>query len=125
VGCLSVVYFTDRDLGKRFPEILKSNGLKVERHSDHLAPDTPDAEWLEVVGERGWVALTHDRRIRYKTNERDAVVRHGVALLVVVGAAPFRTLPMASSRLFRALNASSSNTSHLSSPKSIDRRLPK
>jgi PIN like domain len=92
VGCLSVVYFTDRDLGKRFPEILKSNGLKVERHSDHFAPDTPDAEWLEVVGERGWVALTHDRRIRYKTNERDAVVRHGVALLVVVGAAPFPDL---------------------------------
>jgi hypothetical protein len=30
--------------------------------------------------------------IRYKTNERDAVVRHGVALLVVVGAAPFPDL---------------------------------
>jgi hypothetical protein len=89
---LSLVYFTDRDLGKRFPEILRSSGLNVERHADHFAPDTPDAVWLEVVGGRGWIAITHDRRIRYKPNELAAVMRHGVALLVVVGAAPFPDL---------------------------------
>ena len=89
---MSFVYFTDRDLGKRFPEILKSGGLSVERHADHFTHDTPDETWLEAVGKRGWVALTHDRRIRYKTNERDAVIRHGVALLVIVGAAPFPEL---------------------------------
>jgi hypothetical protein len=89
---LRFVYFTDRDLGKRFPEILKSGGLSVERHADHFTHDTPDETWLEAVGKRGWIALTHDRRIRYKTNERDAVIRHGVALLVIVGAAPFPEL---------------------------------
>jgi hypothetical protein len=89
---LSFVYFTDRDLGKRFPEILKSGGVKVERHADHFTHDTPDETWLEAVGKRGWIALTHDRRIRYKANERDAVIRHGVALLVIVGAAPFPEL---------------------------------
>lgn len=92
---MSLVYFTDRDLGKRFPEILRSGGLKVERHADHFAPATPDAVWLEVVGQRGWIAITHDRRIRYKPNELDAVMRHGVALLVVVGAAPFPDLARA------------------------------
>jgi hypothetical protein len=92
---LSRGYFTDRDLGKRFPEILRPSGLNVERHADHFAPDTPDTAWLEVVGERGWIAVTHDRRIRYKPNERDAVMRHGVALLVVVGAAPFPDLARA------------------------------
>jgi len=45
-----------------------------------------------MVGKRGWIALTHDRRIRYKPNERDAVIRHGVALLVIVGAAPYPAL---------------------------------
>lgn len=77
------VYFPDRDLGKRFGEILRSHGLKVERHHDHFAPDTPDEVWLEEVGKRGWIALTHDRRIRYKPNERDAVMRHRVGLLVI------------------------------------------
>ena len=83
------VYFTDRDLGKRFGEILISSGLTVERHDDHFAPDTPDEIWLAEVGKRGWIALTHDSRIRYKPNERDAVMRHGVGLLVIVGKAPF------------------------------------
>jgi hypothetical protein len=55
---LSFVYFTDRDLGKRFPEILKTGGLTVERHADHFAHDTPDEVWLEAVGKRGWIALT-------------------------------------------------------------------
>jgi hypothetical protein len=89
---LSHVYFTDRDLGKQFPVILRASGLDVERHADHFAPNTPDATWLEKVGSRGWIAITHDRNIRYKPNERDAVMRHGVGLLIVVGAAPFPEL---------------------------------
>lgn len=89
------VYFTDRDLGKRFGEILRLGGLSVERHADHFAPDTPDEVWLAEIGKRGWIALTHDRRIRYKPNERDAVMQHGVALLVIIGAAPFPELARA------------------------------
>ncbi len=89
------VYFTDRDLGKRFPETLKSSGLTVERHADHFAPDAPDEVWLEAVGKRGWIALTHDRRIRYKPNELNAIAQHGVALLVIVGKAPFPDLARA------------------------------
>jgi hypothetical protein len=92
---LSRRYFTDRDLGKQFGEILKAGGLAVERHSDHFAPDTSDDVWLAEVGRRGWIALTHDKRIRYKPNERDAVMRHGVGLLVIVGAAPFPDLARA------------------------------
>jgi hypothetical protein len=66
--------------------------LTVEWHADHFAPDTPDEAWLAEVGRRGWIALTHDSRIRYKPNERDAVIRHGVGLLVIVGKAPFADL---------------------------------
>ena len=63
--------------------------------TDHFAPDTPDEVWLAEVGKRGWIALTHDSRIRYKPNERDAVMRHGVGLLVIVGNAPFPDLARA------------------------------
>jgi PIN like domain len=92
---LSFVYFTDRDLGKAFPEILRSNGLTVERHRDHFAHNTPDEIWLEAVGKRRWIALTHDQRIRYKPNERDAVMRNNVGLLVIIGAVPFPDLARA------------------------------
>ena len=82
---MSVVFFTDRDLGLQFPAILTAGGLTVERHADHFAPDCPDSDWLAAVSAKGWVALTHDKRIRYKPNELAAVVDHKVALLVVVG----------------------------------------
>jgi len=89
---LTLVFFTDRDLGHLFPEILKGAGFTVERHSDHFAPDCPDEDWLAEVGRREWVALTHDARIRYKPNELAAVIRHRVRLLVIVGKAPFAVL---------------------------------
>lgn len=89
---MSYVFFTDRDLGKGFPARLRQAGLWVERHSDHFAPDTPDEVWLPEVGRRGWVALTHDERIRYKPNELAAVMRYQVPLLVVQGRAPLPQL---------------------------------
>ncbi len=85
---MTVVFFTDRDLGAQFPAILAAAGLTVERHRDHFAPDCDDEVWLRTIGQRRWVALTHDRRIRYKPNERNAVMRHNVALLVIIGDAP-------------------------------------
>jgi PIN like domain len=89
---LNLVFFTDRDLGKQFPKILRSGGLTVERHHDHFAPNASDETWLEAAGQRGWIALTHDRRIRSKPNELAAVMRYGVALLVIIGKAPYPEL---------------------------------
>lgn len=84
---MSFVYFTDRDLGNAFPTTLEAHGLTVERHAAHLRHDCPDEEWLELVGRRGWVAVTRDTRIRYKPNELAAVVRHRVTMLVLIGKA--------------------------------------
>lgn len=89
---MSEVFFTDRDLGLTFPSILRGAGLTVERHADHFSHNCTDEEWLATVAARGWVAVTHDARIRYKPNELAAVVRHKVALLVVVGKAPHAEL---------------------------------
>lgn len=78
-------FFTDRDLGKRFPLILRTAGIAVEAHHDHFAPDAEDDEWIPTVAARGWVALTHNHRIRYTPNEIRSVFDHGLALLVVAG----------------------------------------
>jgi hypothetical protein len=50
---LKFVFFTDRDLGKRFPEILANTGLSVERHDDVFPPDCPDETWLDVGAPAG------------------------------------------------------------------------
>ena len=82
-------FFTDRDLGLRFPAALTEAGLIVHRHDDHFTQDCRDEEWLTVVGQRGWVAITFDQRIRYKPNELSAVIDASVTLLVLVGRAKF------------------------------------
>ena len=86
------VYFTDRDLGKRFPAILAAAGLTVERHHDLFPPDGPDEQWLQHCGTKDRIALTHNERIRYTPNELAAVIRYRVRLLIVTGKAPFPVL---------------------------------
>lgn len=89
---MSRVYFTDRDLGKTFPEILRAAGLTVERHGDLFLPAGSDEQWLEHCGRNARIGLTHNERIRYTPNELTAVIQHHVALLVVVGKAPLAQL---------------------------------
>jgi len=45
----------------------------------------PDEEWLPVVGAKRWVLLTHDRAMRYRSRERDAIMRHGVRAFMLMG----------------------------------------
>lgn len=89
---MSNVFFTDRNLGKQFPAALRAAGLSVERHSDIFPPSGSDEQWLEYCGKSMRVAITHDRRIRYRPNELAAVVEHRVALFIVIGAVPFPIL---------------------------------
>ncbi len=89
---MSLVFFTDRDLGKNFPKVLTAAGLTVERHCDLFPEDGSDEQWLEYVGKNNRIALTHDKRIRYRPNELAAVVNHQVQLLVLVGSFPLPAL---------------------------------
>ena len=78
-------YFTDRDLGHQFPEILRKAGLTVVLYDERFPQNTPDTHWLREVGSLGYVALTHNWNIRYVTDERDMVMRAGVPLPVLAG----------------------------------------
>ncbi len=54
-----------------------------------------DQEWLSFVGERNWIAVTHDRNIRYKTVEVDTLMEAGVKAFVIIGTAPHLELARA------------------------------
>lgn len=60
--------------------VLKLAEIPVERHLDHFARGTPDADWLPLVGEKGWASITTDKRIRYRSNEKRAVEKYGVRM---------------------------------------------
>lgn len=87
-----MVFFIDRNLGRRFAEILEAASIDVRRHDDEFPSITPDDEWMAEVGARGWIAVTRDKRIRYKPNERAAVLAHRVRMIVLIGKATYPDL---------------------------------
>lgn len=44
-------------------------------------------EWIREVGRRGWIPFSHNKDIRYRTQERDMVMRAGVTLFLLIGQA--------------------------------------
>ncbi len=89
-------FFVDRQLGRyKFAGILRAAGLHVVIHDDHFAPDTPDTEWLAKAGERGWIVITRDERIQYRTAEREALRRAKVRAFVLVAHGDLRAETLA------------------------------
>ena len=77
-------FFLDRSLGKHIiADRLRQEGIKVEVHDDHLPNTAPDEEWIALVGEKGWIALTKDKRIRYRRAEIRSVVANAARLIVI------------------------------------------
>jgi len=74
------VLYLDENLHNCKPilEALVQHGVRHERHCQHFAPGTEDTEWLPLVGEKGWVLLTKDKRIRYNELEKLAVRQHKI-----------------------------------------------
>jgi len=105
------VLFIDRSLGiEPIRTELINSGLTVEIHDDHFARDEEDRVWLKVVGERGWVVLTKDQRLRYRPLEISAL-RASNARVFVLTAGNLRGSEIAAvflaalPRMFRILRA--------------------
>jgi hypothetical protein len=64
---------------------LSEAGARVERLTKHFPKGTSDEEWLALAGKSGWVVLTRDKRIRYRTLERLALMAAGVRAFVFTG----------------------------------------
>jgi len=76
--------FLDRNLGKNIVSArLRAEGVDVEVHDDHFAIDAPDEEWISAVSRRGWVAVTRDRNIRYRTHEMNSIQNSAARVIVI------------------------------------------
>lgn len=56
-----------------------------EYHDDHFAQSTLDEVWLPLVAQRGWIAISRDERIFYNDLKKEAVMRSGAKLFILVG----------------------------------------
>ena len=83
--------FLDRSLGRiRVPGLLRAAGIRLitlaECYGVPADERVADTEWLTLAGDRGWIAVMKDDRIRYVAAERDALVASGVRALVITNA---------------------------------------
>lgn len=76
--------FLDRNLGKNIvANRLRSEGMAVEVHDDHLSPAAPDEDWIALVGRKNWLAIAKDRNVRYRTAELNAIRRYSARVFVI------------------------------------------
>jgi predicted nuclease of predicted toxin-antitoxin system len=89
------VFFLDRSLGvEPIRTQLTTAGFTVEIHDDHFPRDEEDRVWLQSVGERGWIVLTKDQRLRYRPLEI-AALRASRARVFVLTAGNLRGVEIA------------------------------
>lgn len=77
------VFFIDRALGNRgVAEALRNAGACVEIHDDHFTPNEQDAVWLSKVAQKGWIILTKDQKIAYRTLEQVAIAQSNARVFI-------------------------------------------
>ena len=79
-----IVLFLDRNLGKHvIAEALLAAGHPVEIHDDHLPVNAPDEDWIKLISSRGWIGVTKDKRIRYRSAEISTIKEYRARVIVI------------------------------------------
>jgi hypothetical protein len=85
-------FFIDRNLsGGSFVAHLRLNGIRVEELEAHFPETAEDVEWLRLVGNNGWVAVTQDQ-LRDDLEAQVALMQHGAKVVVFMGFLPHHEL---------------------------------
>lgn len=79
----AVIFFVDRDLGKKkFPRLLQEAGIEVRIHDDFFSQDEADEVWLAEVGRQQWFVISNDERIRYREPARIVIEAAKVGVFI-------------------------------------------
>jgi hypothetical protein len=84
-------FFVDRSLGRQVvPDALREAGVVVhvmaDVYGERIGQGLADEEWLHDAGERGWVVLMKDAKIRYRPAELQVIIDHGLRAFVLTNA---------------------------------------
>jgi predicted nuclease of predicted toxin-antitoxin system len=78
-------FFFDNNVSKKIVEGLKAFGEEVVHLQDKFPEDSADIEWLQYVGEKGFVLITRDERVRRNPAEMAAIRKFKVATFFLGG----------------------------------------
>ena len=97
-----ITFFFDKNCGARLPEALKTlriptlhpatprwkAGLSGSKDDPLFLPTEPDDQWLPVVGQKGWVVVSHDAKFHKPgyESELNAIKQYNVGCFYLWGA---------------------------------------
>lgn len=73
-----MTYFLDNTFSIRFAKVLQVLGEDVHHLQEDFPPDTKDENWIPIIGERGWIIVTGDNRIRTKQVNKIALKKANI-----------------------------------------------
>ena len=81
-------FFLDRSLGRvAVPEALRGDSWDVVTLAEHYGmprdEQVADTEWIADAASRNWLILMKDKRIRHRSAEIEAVVKHQAKCFVI------------------------------------------
>ncbi len=81
-------FFLDRSLGRvAVPAALREDGWEVVTLAEHYGmprdEEVADTEWIAEAAVQGWPVLMKDKRIRHRSAEIEAVVKHKAKCFVI------------------------------------------
>ncbi len=85
-----VRFFIDADLlgvGKALAGVRKDVVHPGHPRCPLIRAETPDSEWLPVVGDAGWIAISRNKRIRHNPIENRLLRSHGVRAIFLTSRA--------------------------------------
>jgi hypothetical protein len=77
------VIFIDRSIPRSVAEALQKVRNDVRWLEDEFRHDIKEPDWLPVVGDRGWLVIVRDKKIRTRLGERQAIVEHNVGCFIL------------------------------------------
>ncbi len=75
--------FIDGSMPRSIADELRKIGKEAKAKIEEFEPDTKDPVWLRAVGINGWLGITHDKYIRRRPGEKQAIIDHGVGCFIL------------------------------------------
>jgi len=79
-----MTFFFDTNLSEKIVNGFKEFGEDVVHLKEYFKEDTPDEEWLRMIGANKWILITRDKRIRYNALEISEIRRHKIGVFVLL-----------------------------------------
>ena len=75
--------FVDASVPRSVADEIKKVRSDARWMGDLFSQDTKDPVWLAEAGRKGWLVITHDKKIRTRPGERRAIIEHGVGCFIL------------------------------------------